>query len=314
MNTPIHKLCALCLLLLAPLTATSTEPNFPVTPEVLVEGVFPGCEGIAFNGEGRLFVTGGKALWEINTDGTASKLTELLSNLGLAGYGEKDLLVADFGATNAFRHQKNQDGIIWRISPEGQKQPWLANAIGDPNFILVRNDASILVSDDVTNEVFLIHPDQRIELFTTAVNHPNGLALSDDGRTLFVAQIFSSIKPIVADNKLWSINLNESGHPIAAATLALALPDPKAAPDGLVMDVLGRVYIAANNAGQVWRFDPKTRSHTLIAEGVFGAASMAFGEGAFDHESIYLTTTYAQNRGGKVYRIPVGVKGQVLHR
>lgn len=314
MNKPVHKILLVAALICSCINTGMAEINLPVKPDVLVEGVFPGCEGIAFNGEGRLFVTGAKALWEIKPDGTAIKKTELLSNLGVAGYGERDLLVADFGATNAFRHRKNQDGIIWRVTPDGQKLPWLANEIGDPNFILVRNDGQVLVSDDVTNEIFLVGPDRHIELFTTAVNHPNGLAISDDGRTLYVAQIFASIKPIVPDNRLWSITLNESKRPVGAAQLAAQIDDIKAAPDGLVMDALGRVYIAANGAGEVWRFDPKAQALTLIAEGVFGAASMAFGEGAFDPESIYLTTTFSQNRGGKVYRIPVGVKGQKIHR
>jgi len=41
---------------------------------------------------------------------------------------------------------------------------------------------------------------------------------------------------------------------------------------------------------------------------------MAFGEGGFDARSIYLTTTFNGGRGGKVYRIPVGVEGQQIYR
>lgn len=52
----------------------------------------------------------------------------------------------------------------------------------------------------------------------------------------------------------------------------------------------------------------------LICEGVFGAASIAFGEGAFDHHSIYITTTNAAGRGGKIWKVEVGIGGATLNK
>ncbi len=297
-------------------TLSCAQTNFALAdigePELLVDGVFSGSEGIAFNGEGRLFVTANRAVWEIGTDGSTRKITDLFSNLGLAAIGERDLLVADFGPTNAFRQDRNTDGMVWRISPDGKKTEFITG-IGDPNFVLVREDGSILISDDATSDIFVTDADNKPIIFSTAVNHPNGLVLSDDGKTLYVAQIFKSIRPVVPDDSLWAIDL-EDGKPVGAARL-VARTGPRAANDGLAMDDLGRVYIAANGAaGQVWRYDPQSRKVELIAEGVFGAASIAFGEGDFDHESIYVSTTSSQGRGGKIWRIAVGAKGQKLHR
>ncbi len=297
-------------------TLSCAQANFALAdigePELFVDGDFSGSEGIAFNGEGRLFVTANRALWEIGTDGSTRKITDLFSNLGLAAIGERDLLVADFGPTNAFRHDRNTDGMVWRISPEGEKTEFITG-IGDPNFVLVREDGSILISDDATSDIFVTDADNKPIIFTTAVNHPNGLVLSDDGKTLYVAQIFKSIRPVVPDDSLWAIDL-EDGKPKGAARL-VARTGPLAANDGLAMDDSGRVYIAANGAaGQVWRYDPESREVELIAEGIYGAASIAFGAGEFDHESIYVSTTTNQGRGGKIWRIPVAAKGQKLHR
>jgi len=287
------------------------EPTFPVKAELLVSDQFEGSEGIAFNGEGKLFVTANRALWQVETDGSVRKVVDLFSNLGLAAIGDRDLLVADFGPTNAFRHDRNSDGIVWRITPEGEKLQFITG-MGDPNFVLVRGDGSILVSDDATSDIFVVGDDLKPKLFTTAVNHPNGLALSDDGETLYVAQIFKSIRPVVPDDTLWAIDLKD-GKPVGAARL-VGRTGPLAANDGLAMDVLGRVYIAANGAaGQIWRYDPANGGLELIAEHVFGAASIAFGAGDFDHLSIYVTTTHNQGRGGKIWRIRVGVEGQKLH-
>ncbi len=97
------------------------DQEFPVQPELLVDEPFGGCEGITFNGEGRLFATCNAKFWEIKTDLSVVELAELHSNLGAAGIGERDILVADFGPTNAFRNGRNTDGIVWRFTPEGEK-------------------------------------------------------------------------------------------------------------------------------------------------------------------------------------------------
>lgn len=289
----------------------SKPPVFPTEPVLLVDEPFGGCEGIAFNGEGRLFATCNRSLWEIGAGGSTRKITELFSNLGTAAIGERDLLVADFGPTNAFQNDRNTDGIIWRISPDGDKHE-VATGIGDPNFILVLENGSYLVSDDATADIYLVGDDGMPRLFSTAVNHPNGLALSADGNMLYVAQIFSNIRPVVADNAIWAMPLVD-GRPARDARVVVRA-GPNAAVDGLAMDVEGRVYVAANNAGELWRFDPNSGEMLLIADGMFGIASLAFGAGEFDQTSIYATTTFSAGRGGKIWRISVGAKGAALYR
>jgi len=284
---------------------------FPVDPFLFVDQPFNGCEGISFNGEGRLFATCNQALWEIGVDQSARQVAELFSNLGTAAVGDRDILVADFGPTNAFRGERNSDGIIWRITPEGEKTE-ISTGIGDPNFIVVLENGSLLVSDDATADIYLVADDGVPKLFSTAVNHPNGLALSADGNTLYVAQIFTSIRPVIADDAIWAIALSE-GKPVRDAKLVVRT-GPNAAVDGLAMDIEGRLYIAANGAGQLWRYDPVTEEMLLLASGMFGLASLAFGAGEFDHQSIYASATNAGGRGGKIWRIPVGTTGGRLYR
>ncbi len=289
------------------------ELQFPVEAELLVGDKFGGSEGLAFNGEGDLYVTANRALWQVFPDGQVRHVVDLYTNLGLASIGPRDLLAADFGPTNAFRQDRNDDGIIWRITPEGKKEV-LVEGFGDPNFILLRKDGSMLVTDDATSDIFVVGADRKPLLFSTAVNHPNGLALSDDGRSLYVAQIFKSIRPVVPDDSLWVIPLDEEGKAAGAAKRVARL-GPYAANDGLAMDREGRVYVAANGqAGEVWRFDPATDELVLIARNVYGAASIAFGEGEWDHQSIYVSTTFNQGRGGKIWRVSVGVEGQPVTR
>ena len=282
----------------------------PVVAEIFVDDPFRGTEGITFNNEDRLFVAGNRAVWEVTPDGVARKLVELDSNLGLAAIGERDILAADFGPTNAFRHQRNNDGVVWRITPEGEKTPYITG-LGDPNALVVRADGSVLISDDATNEIFIFDEQNGLRLFSTAVNHPNGIVLSHDGKTLYVAQIFKSIRPVIRDDSLWAIELDAEGNPAHKAPKLVARTGPMAANDGLEIDKEGRIYIAANGpAGEVWRYDPTAENIALIAGGMPGAASLVFGRGVFDHQSLYVTTTFSGGRGGKVYRVKTDTTGK----
>ena len=290
-------------------TREKDEVRFPVKPTALVRGTFNRSEGIAFNGEGDLYVTANSALWRISTEGEATRITDLYSNLGLAPIGERDVLVADFGPTNAFDHGKNDDGIVWRVTPEGEKRV-AAKGIGDPNFILVLENGSFLGSDDATNEIFMVDRNGTVSLFTTAVNHPNGMVISPDGATLYVAQIFQGIRPIIIDNRVWALEL-ENGRPKGKPRV-VARTGERGANDGLAMDSVGRIYIAANGEGKIWRLDPQSGKLDLIAENMPSVASLAFGQGKFDRQAIYATST--RRGGGTIWKVHVGITGAPLHR
>jgi sugar lactone lactonase YvrE len=280
---------------------------FPAPIDTLVAGEFARCEGIAFNGRGDLYVAGDKAVWRVGTDGSVERLKTFYSNLGLAAIGEEDVLMADFGRTSAFEGTPRRDGIVWRITPEGKRTRVVKKGIIDPNFIVVREDGSLLVSDDSTNEIWQVAPDGELALFTDAIDCPNGMALSLDGRTLYVAQIFDGILPIVWDDRIWKLPLGEDGQPAGPPEL---LAQVGMGHDGLAMDIHGRVYTASNNSGEILRIDPADGAVTVICEDVEGVASLAFGQGAFDHQAIYATN----HQSGIVFSVHVGVAGAPLHR
>lgn len=284
--------------------------TFPARVEVIVEGKFRGAEGIAFNGEGRLFVTADDALWEITRGGAVRRVTDLQSSVGLAPIGKRDLIVADFGPTNAINHGPNKDGLVLRVTPEGKKTV-IAAGIADPNFVLLRRDGSLLVSDDFTRDIWEVNARTgKVTLFSNAIAHPNGLVLSPDGRSLYVAQIFrnfrTGVRPIECDNRVWRLPLRD-GRP-DGVPVVLFQTSGVGCIDGLAMDSKGRLYVAANREGRIWRVDPADGSALLIAEQ--SAASIAFGEGDFDRTSLYVT----ELRGGRILKIPVGAKGARLHR
>ncbi len=288
------------------LSQADSKVEFPVTPELFIDR-FQAAEGITFNGEGRLFIGANNAVWIAETDGSVQKIADVHMHLGQAGIGRRDILAADFGPTNVFQHGANSDGVVWRITPEGKKTV-VASGIPDPNAVLVLPDRSFLVSDDGTDKIFRVK-NKRVSVWSTAISYPNGMALSLDDKVLYVAQIFSSLKPIVGDDRIWAFKLN-NGSPAGLPTVVARTGEGGV--DGLVADELGRIYVADNGAGKIRRFDPKSGELVLIAEGMPGVASLVFGEGKFDHSAIYATST--RRGGGKIWKVSVGVKGARLHR
>ena len=280
---------------------------FPVTPNIFIEGVFSRCEGIAFNGENQLFVAGDKAIWKISPSGECLKIFSASSNLGLAPIGDRDILFADFGPTNAFDNGYNRDGMVWRVTPEGLAEI-VADSIGDPNCVTVFEDGFFIVSDDATDEIHLVDKNGKVSIFSQKIKHPNGMILSLDGSILYVAQIFKQINPFILDGKIWAIQLIDN-MPAGEPELVIDMGDD-AGNDGLAMDILGRIYVSCWYRGEIWRFDIGNNELVLIAKDVPGVASLAFGRGEFDNKSIYATST----RTGKVWKIPVGIEGAILNK
>ncbi|HYD12127.1 MAG TPA: SMP-30/gluconolactonase/LRE family protein [Allosphingosinicella sp.] len=293
--------------LLGACATVPAEPRFPVAPERFITQ-FRGAEGLTFNGSGQLFIGANNAVWLAQHDGTVRRLVDVHRHLGQAGIGARDILAADFGPTNAFQQPgPNDDGMVWRITPEGERTLF-ATGIGDPNAILRLPDGAWLVSDDAVDIIYRVPAEGgRAEIWSRAVPFPNGMALSRDGRKLYVAQIFSAIGPVVPANAIWEIPIAD-GRPAGEARIVART---ERAPDGLAADEHGRIYIADNGSGTIRRFDPATGEQVVIASGMPNVASPVFGEGRFDHYSLYATST--ERGGGTIWRIRVGARGARPH-
>ncbi|NOT06844.1 MAG: hypothetical protein HOP28_01425, partial [Gemmatimonadales bacterium] len=187
-----NRMLSLTVALLA--ITPESLPAQRLVPEVIIEGRFTGAEGLAFNHEGRLFMAANRAVWEVLPDGSTRRVADFTSNLGMAAIGRRDILKADFGPLVRPQDGPNTDGVIYRITPEGDATR-VADGIGDPNAIVVLPSGEFLVSDDFVNDIYLVTPEGRVSVFTSAIPFPNGLALAPDGSALYVAQIFSRAPP-----------------------------------------------------------------------------------------------------------------------
>lgn len=100
---------------------------------------------------------------------------------------------------------------------------------------------------DPTGRVFRARMDGAIDCLLDNVPSPNGLVLSPDENTLFVA--------VTRANAVWRVPLMRDGT-VAKVGLYIQLSGG-GGPDGLAMDRKGRLAVAHIGLGVVWLFSPR---------------------------------------------------------
>ena len=174
-----------------------------------------------------------------------------------------------------------------------------------PNDVICASDGAILFTDPSLRvpfaerevehaAVYRITPDGSVGM-VAAFEYPNGLALSPDERTLYVA------------NTRWTkyihaIELNGAGEMVRRRIFAdMSSDGTNGVPDGMKVDAAGRVY--CTGTGGVWVFEPDgTRIGIIETPEV--CANIAFG-GADLRTLLFTAST-------SVYTLRVKTPGQPL--
>lgn len=171
-----------------------------------------------------------------------------------------------------------------------------------PNDIVCRSDGSLYFTDPAMNVppekrdehngcIYRYAPDGKITI-AAYCEYPNGLAFSPDEQTLYVT------------NTRWNqyihaFKLNASGGIVSRQIFAdMSSGKTNGVPDGMKVDVLGRVY--CTGPGGIWVFDAAGRQLDLI-ETPEVAANMAFG--GTDLKTLYVAASTS------IYSIEMEVPG-----
>ncbi len=180
-------------------------------------------------------------------------------------------------------------------------EKWEGKRLNAPNDIVVRRDGQVYFTDPAfgnqgdTREldfygVYHITPKSELKLVAKPKGRPNGIALSPNGRILYVAN--SDERSILA------YDLDRNGE---ASNERIAIKGIEGVPDGLRVDEKGNLYVAAKGLA-VFSAQGKP-IHTLdLAE---TPANCAFGDP--DLQTLYITARTS------VYRVRLDVKGSVQY-
>jgi D-xylonolactonase len=146
----------------------------------------------------------------------------------------------------------------------------------------------------------------------------NGLGFSPDSSRLYFTDTIA--------RKIYRYAVDPDTGLVADRRVFVDVPASEGLPDGLAVDAEGCVWSAQWYAGAVLRYDPDGRCIDRIALPVQQVSSLAFG-GA-DLGDVYVTTAAeywpseyqppgfdpAGRMGGGLYRMRVGVRGQMARR
>jgi sugar lactone lactonase YvrE len=177
------------------------------------------------------------------------------------------------------------------VDPDNGRRETYATGLRMANGVVRAPDGCVYASSDVSQWIERIEPDGVVDRRWARVWSANGLALDQEGRYLYAAQTFAPA----------AIVRVELDRPDAVTTLARPRPSARAAmPDGLAIDSAGRVYVAVNGAGQIWRVDPNGSIHVL-ARGLRFPSDVAVGRG---NDGFSAGNLYAVTFRGHVIELP----------
>jgi gluconolactonase len=214
---------------------------------------------------------------------------------GTAGnaYDEKgNLYTCEFRERRVTRTAKNGKVDVIATRFEGKR-------LNAPNDVVVRRDGNVYFTDPAFgnqqdtreldfNGVFRVTPRGQVEAVAKWKTRPNGVALSPNGRTLYVS-----------DSDAQSIHAFDLDRAGVASNDRVVVSKIPGVPAGLRTDEMGNLYVAAKN---VLVYSPQGELLSTINMGET-PSNLAFGDP--DFSTLYVTARTS------VYRIRLGVKGSV---
>jgi gluconolactonase len=180
-------------------------------------------------------------------------------------------------------------------------EKWEGKRLNAPNDIVVRKDGHVYFTDPMfgkqadTKEldfrgIYHITPKGQLELVARTPNLPNGLALSPNGKILYVD--FSDERTVRA------YDLDRNGR---ASNERVLIKGIEGVPDGMKVDEKGNLYVAAKGVA-VYSPEGKLLATIEVPE---SPANCAFGDP--DLQSLYITARTS------LYRVRLDVKGSVQY-
>jgi sugar lactone lactonase YvrE len=179
------------------------------------------------------------------------------------------------------------DGTIDRYSlQDGRRTVW-AKGLTMPNGLIFLPNGDAVVSRDLGKGTGITripagHP-RRPQPNWAKLDDTNGMAKDPTGRWLYTVETFT------AASRVYRIRIDNPAQirvvaKLGTGTVPLGLDD-------MTRDRHGRLYIAANIAGEVIRLNPDTGASCVIASGLRNPSAVKFGRGpGWSDRSLYVTS------------------------
>ncbi len=258
-------------------------------------------EGPVFDGAGHLYVADipwGR-VFRIDPQGAWSLVAEYDGEPNGMKFLDADtLLITDY--KNGLMRL---DVATGRISPHLQRRNserfrGVNDLVFDAGGNLYFTDQGQSGLHEPVGRLYRLRPDGQLDLLLSNVPSPNGVALSPDGRVLYLAA--------TRGNCVWRVPLMPDGS-VAKVGQFFTSYGPSG-PDGLAVDAEGRLLVANPGLGLVWVLNHRAEP-VQVLRGVPGSSltNLAFGGG--DRRTLYVT----DSTHGRILRATMDAPGLALH-
>lgn len=259
-------------------------------------------EGPVFDGQGNLYVCDipwGR-IFRIDAAGAWSLVSEYDGEPnGMKFLNEDELLITDY-----------RNGLIVCEIATGHVRPYLERRNSERfkgvNDLTFDSRGNLYFTDqgqtglhDPTGRLYRLSPDGRLDLLIGNVPSPNGVALAPDEQVLYLG--------VTRGNQVWRVPLLADGS--VSKVGAFFTSHGPSGPDGLAVDLDGRVIVANPGLGLAWVLNPRAEPE-MILRSPAGTSLTNLAFGGDDRKTIYCT----ESATGSVLRLGLDVAGQPLHR
>jgi gluconolactonase len=259
-------------------------------------------EGVAYAPDGNVYATGeaGQVYRVSLGDG---KFTQIASSggygLGIAADAAGNLYICDMGVK-----------AVVRVTPAGSSEIYSRGADEEPftvpNFPVFDATGNLYVSNSGAwgarnGHIQRIDANGKATVWSRqAAGYTNGLALSPDGRFLYVVE---STPPLIS-----RLEINADG---SAGAYSVVAELPNTVPDGTAFDSTGTLYVACYAPDRIYRIPPGGKPEILFDDwarmSLNAPTNLAFAGVALDRLLI------ASLGGYSLGSVALGVKGAALH-
>ena len=223
-----------------------------------------------------------------------------VSSNGLTLDAEGRLILCEHGNRRISRLEADGSRTVMVETHDGRQ-------LNSPNDAVFASDGSLYFTDppyglaeqDASSEwhgfngIYRLHPDGELEVLVRDQSRPNGIGLSPDETTLYVANSDAA-------NMVWmAYDIDENGASNARVFYDINDQTEPGAADGLKLDVNGNLF--ATGPGGVWVIAPDGTHLGTIKTGEI-TANVAWGN---DGRTLYLASSTS------LYRIRLSTEGHI---
>ncbi|MEG2815954.1 MAG: SMP-30/gluconolactonase/LRE family protein [Comamonas sp.] len=259
-------------------------------------------EGPVFDGAGNLYVTDipwGRIL-RIDPQGNWSLITEYDGEPNGMKFLDADtLLITDY-----------KNGLMCLNIESGQVSPYLERRNSERfkgvNDLVFDSQGNLYFTDqgqsglhDPSGRLYRLRPNGQLDLLLSNVPSPNGVALSPDERVLYLA--------VTRGNCIWRVPLLSDGS-VSKVSQFFTSYGPSG-PDGLAVDVEGRLLVANPGLGYVWVLNSRAEP-VQVLRSMPGISTTNLAFGGTDRCDLYVT----DSTHGHILRATMSVQGLQLHQ